>query len=267
MQINRGRAASKRGVERCPPKSPAPVTSSQPWSSLALEYDSASVMPASLLIAFMGAVTLALGVFMPILSLPLVGSLNYFSNGKGDGTIILAFAVVSVLLALRQRFEWLLTTGAGSLAVLLFTFVMVRLRISEMESRMNTELADNPFRGLAQIATASVQVQWGWIVLVLGSLLLIAASVGREKTMRTRKCPYCAEAIQPDATICKHCKSAVEPEAVGNVDGPISGAPPIPRNVVLATVLVVFAVPALAATTWAITHCSIVEWACLWDLS
>src|SRR3954471_14159053 len=132
-------------------------------------------MPVPLVLSLIGSATLALGVFMPILSLPIVGSINYFDNGHGDGTIILVLALVSVVLSLRRRFEWLLTTGAGSLAVLLFTFVIVRMRLSEMETRMNTELADNPFRGLAQLATASVQLQWGWMILALGGLLLIGA--------------------------------------------------------------------------------------------
>ncbi len=221
-------------------------------------------MPVSLVLALAGSAILALGAFMPILSLPIVGSVNYFNNGQGDGAIILVLAVVSAVLAFRRRFEWLLTTGASSLAVLLFTFVVVQVRLSEMEASMNTELADNPFRGLAQLATASVQLQWGWAVLVLGGVLLIAASALRQDTRQTRKCPFCAEAILPDAKICKHCRSAVEPEEGVDLDA-ASSRPVFPRAVVITTVLAVLGLPSAAAAIWAITHCSIREWGCLWS--
>jgi hypothetical protein len=36
---------------------------------------------------------------------------------------------------------------------------------------MERELANNPFRGLA-----NAQMQWGWALLLLGSLLLLAAA-------------------------------------------------------------------------------------------
>ena len=60
-------------------------------------------------LGLIGSVALILGVFAPILSLPIVGSVNYFSNGSGDGTIVLLVALISLLLTLRRRYEWLLT--------------------------------------------------------------------------------------------------------------------------------------------------------------
>ncbi|MGB8989707.1 MAG: hypothetical protein WCC37_24130, partial [Candidatus Sulfotelmatobacter sp.] len=39
------------------------------------------------ILAILGALLLFVGVFLPIVSMPIVGSLNYFHNGQGDGTI------------------------------------------------------------------------------------------------------------------------------------------------------------------------------------
>jgi len=109
-------------------------------------------------LGLIGSVALILGVFAPILSLPIVGSVNYFSNGSGDGTIVLLVALISLLLTLRRRYEWLLTTGIASLATLLFTFLNVRMRISAMNAEAESTLAGNPFRGLADVAIQSVQI-------------------------------------------------------------------------------------------------------------
>lgn len=51
------------------------------------------------------AAVLFLGVFAPIVRLPMVGSFNYFRNGEGDGIIVLLLAIVSLALALRRRYE------------------------------------------------------------------------------------------------------------------------------------------------------------------
>ncbi len=45
---------------------------------------------------------------------------------------------------------------------------------------MNAELADNPFKGLAEAALQSFQLQWGWAILLIGSLMLIVAALMKE---------------------------------------------------------------------------------------
>jgi hypothetical protein len=42
---------------------------------------------------------------------------------------------------------------------------------------MESELAGNPFRGIADMAIQTIQLQWGWVVLIIGSALLITAGM------------------------------------------------------------------------------------------
>src|SRR5262245_57423094 len=119
-------------------------------------------------VALIGSATLILGVFLPIVRAPIIGGVNYFSNGRGDGALILVLAVLSAALALKRRFQWLWATTLPSLVLLLGTFVMIRQRIAEMSSSLESDLAGNPFKGLAQVFTDSVQLEYGWAVLVLG---------------------------------------------------------------------------------------------------
>jgi hypothetical protein len=122
-------------------------------------------------------VTLFVGVFMPIVSLPFVGAQNFFQNGRGDGTILIAIAGVALLATLARRYALVAAMGIVSLALLAFTFVNFQSRISEIRASVERDLAGNPFRGLGDMMLQSVQLQWGWSVLVLGSALLIAAAV------------------------------------------------------------------------------------------
>jgi len=75
------------------------------------------------LLGLIGSIILFVGVFAPIVSVPIMGNMNYFQNGKGDGTIVLLLAVVSLVLVLAKKYKGLWITGLGSLAVMAFTFI------------------------------------------------------------------------------------------------------------------------------------------------
>jgi hypothetical protein len=129
------------------------------------------------LLGILGSAILFIGVFMPIVKLPVIGNLNYFQNGRGDGVFILVFAVISFVLVLLRWYRELWITALGSAAILAFTFFTLQSKMGQMKTEMETQLKDNPFRGLADLAVQSVQLEWGWAVLVIGivSLIVVAA--------------------------------------------------------------------------------------------
>ncbi|MDD2388428.1 MAG: zinc-ribbon domain-containing protein [Desulfobacterales bacterium] len=131
------------------------------------------------LLGIAGSIVLFVGVFMPIVKLPIVGYANYFHNGRGGGGIILAFALVSAFLSLTHRYKGLWCTGFGSLAMLAFTTFHYLSKMTQIKKEMNVELEGNPFKGFADAALESVELQWGWAVLVVGAALLVASAAIR----------------------------------------------------------------------------------------
>ncbi len=138
------------------------------------------------ILGLIGSIVLFIGVFTPIVSVPIMGNMNYFQNGKGDGTLILILAVVSLVLVLTKKYKGLWFTGVGSLAVMAFTFINFQMKISDMKSQMESELAGNPFRGLADMAMQSVQLQWGWALLIVGAGLVIAGAAMKDESNENR---------------------------------------------------------------------------------
>ena len=159
---------------------------------------------------FVGSVVLTLGVFCPIMSAPIIGSLNYFRNGEGDGVFVLILVIVSVVLTLTKRFHWLALTSLGSIAIFLFSLIQFQIKLSEMKGKVNTDLSSNPFRGFANVAVESVQLEWGWAILFLGAGTLLLAALLPDSI--SRLCPYCAESIKREAEICRFCKREVPDE-------------------------------------------------------
>lgn len=138
------------------------------------------------LLGLIGSIILFIGVFTPIVSVPIMGNMNYFQNGRGDGTIVLGLAVISLVLVLAKKYKGLWFTGLGSMAVLAFTFINFQMKISNMKSEMENEMAGNPFRGLADMAMQSVQLQWGWALLIVGAVLVIASATVKEDSQQNR---------------------------------------------------------------------------------
>lgn len=127
-----------------------------------------------------GSILLVIGVFSPIVSAPIMGNMNYIQNGRGEGIIVLVLAATSFVLTLTKRYKGLWLTGVGSLGVMLFTFINIQSKMSQINADLGGQLAGNPFRGLADMVVQSVQLQWGWAFLIIGAALLIASASLKE---------------------------------------------------------------------------------------
>lgn len=134
------------------------------------------------ILALSGSAIIAIGVFSPVIKGPFVGSMNYFGNGEGDGVFLLSLAAVSVLCVFINKMQYLWITALASLGMLGYSFYQFKLRMSAITEQMDKDLAGNPFRGLADAAMGSVSIQWGWALLVLGAILVLAAAGMSQKS-------------------------------------------------------------------------------------
>ena len=122
------------------------------------------------LFGFAGVALLAFGTFSPLVSLPIVGSMNYFLNGKGDGVFILGYAALALLFTAIKKYKllWIPAILAiGQLSYALMTF-------SQKLSEAADSLEGNIFgQGLA----SSIHLDWAWIVLFAGAISLVVSAV------------------------------------------------------------------------------------------
>jgi hypothetical protein len=139
-------------------------------------------------IALVGAVAVGLGVFLPLVRAPIVGSLSYFGNGFGEGVILLLLMGLAIVFILMARPRLVYIPG-GLSAVLLVWFLLrfnsivgdLRRGIPPDDIGVFEEFADelDLFQEFADTLAASFGLQWGFGVLALGTLvLLIGAYLG-----------------------------------------------------------------------------------------
>jgi len=92
------------------------------------------------ILGLIGSLVLFVGVFAPVVSIPILGSMNYFQNGKGDGVVILILAVISLILTVMKKYWGLWFTGLGACGVMVFTFVNFQLKMAELQTQIENEL-------------------------------------------------------------------------------------------------------------------------------
>jgi hypothetical protein len=138
------------------------------------------------ILGYIASATLALGTLLPLVSVPIVGTLNYLSSipeslggtGIADGIFILAFAALGAVLVALNKFKLLLIPAIGALALTAFTFIGLAVKINDMKSQLESSLAGNPFAGLATGLLSTLRLEWGWVVLFAGGALLLLVALG-----------------------------------------------------------------------------------------
>jgi hypothetical protein len=132
------------------------------------------------LMGFGGIICLLIGLFSPIVSFGAI-SFTFFQQGSYEGILLLILAVVSAIFLAKQNFIWLWATATNAGLLVVLSFLGRLNAIQEAKSKLETEMAGNPFRGLADLAMQSVQLQWGWVFLIGGAVLLQTALLMRSK--------------------------------------------------------------------------------------
>jgi len=156
-----------------------------------------------------GSILLAFGVFAPLVSIPMLGHLNYFRNGQGRWSDRAHPGWSWGCVESPPEFQGRAGCRCGSLAVMAVTFVQFQMKMSTAQAEMQEKLAGNPFRGLARWLWA--RSSWnGWVYCSLAPGLMVASGLVTSRTDR-RPCPHCAERIQIEATLCRFCGRDVDP--------------------------------------------------------
>lgn len=148
-----------------------PKVISSPYESNPTNLDTGQI------VGVIGSIILFIGVFAPIISIPVMGNINYFQNGKADGAIVLVLSLISLAAVFLKKQKWLIISGVISLSILLYTFSSIKTLESTVKSTLESELKGNPFASLATMAAQSIQIQWGWALLIIGTGLVIASAI------------------------------------------------------------------------------------------
>lgn len=134
-------------------------------------------------LGLIGSSLLIAGLFAPIFTVAFGGTLNFIGgNPMFVSLSVLTLGCIGIFACARNEVSRIAWLGIGTLAILLTSFALAQYRFAQIQARFEAQIADNPFAQCARDSFKSPQIEWGWLVLVVGAALVIYASLSERKT-------------------------------------------------------------------------------------
>jgi uncharacterized membrane protein len=132
----------------------------------------------SRILGIIGGVLLVIGVFCPLIGVDVLGqsmNVSYIGSGTGtswEGLVLILIGIAGIALAVLRKAKYLLILGVVAIAILAYDYFSFKSKLSEQLAGAGDAVKE-------QMENA-ISMKWGWIVLILGALALIAAgAMGR----------------------------------------------------------------------------------------
>jgi hypothetical protein len=127
-------------------------------------------------IALVGAAILAVGVFLPIIQVPKRGSITLMEL-EWAGVIALVLAGMAAGVALIGWTRHALWPGVGALALLAYAYQRTNAEIAQSRMRLGGGISEDPLAAVRDLAASNSRLQYGWSVLAIGAVIVVAAGV------------------------------------------------------------------------------------------
>jgi hypothetical protein len=126
-----------------------------------------------------GAATLLMGSFLPVYSLPLLGSITWIGNGATFGGATVPLAVITAVLSALRKHRLVWVTGWLHLTLLVLGLAGFYWKKGQLWAaalhQSSTDVLN--LSGLEAAYYDAIQLAWGWCVLLLGAGLVIYGAV------------------------------------------------------------------------------------------
>jgi len=136
------------------------------------------------LAVYLSAAMLALGVFLPLTSIPIYGDVSYYRIAKVETFLVVIFALSAPVLLQIKQVKWLFVSPVGVWLVLLFPAIKSALTpkgskgmlssISDSASGVMGEFAGRLFLNIADF-------KWGGLIFIAGLLLFTVVCILKTK--------------------------------------------------------------------------------------
>lgn len=126
-----------------------------------------------LVLVLAGAVLLGIGVFLPLLSAPYGGAVTLITSGDSPRIIMFAMAILALALGLAGQARHALWPGLLALGAIIWGYIRVQDKIEDFEARFGDGLVGR----LAERATDTIRYESGWVILIMGSVLILAGAL------------------------------------------------------------------------------------------
>ena len=129
------------------------------------------------ILAWIGAIVLALSVFMPARLGSVAGQVAYITAQPINGLLLVAVAVTAVLVIYANKSGYMFLAAATALAIVIGIYLRNGVGLNVVSNGLDnfsTQIASLP---LVRNGTAAVNFVGGWWMMAAGAVLLVAAAL------------------------------------------------------------------------------------------
>jgi hypothetical protein len=137
------------------------------------------------ILAMAGSLLLVIAPFAPFISAPIFGRVTLFQQGKGDGVVLIAVALIAGSFSMFGRYGFLWVSGAVGLFEIGNLLSFFYRRLPDAIESYKHQTRDNVFGSIGNITLSNVDPDWGAMVLVLGTLATVGVAVSVAMARRT----------------------------------------------------------------------------------
>jgi hypothetical protein len=124
-------------------------------------------------VALLGSVLLIVGVFVPILGVPIFHDKSMMALRPYVGMTILGLAALTVLIVLIRKLRWLYVPAVIAVALVAYTPLAMQAQKDSIQSDIKSHIASMP-GGLAGRFVGATSLKYGWTLMMLGAGLVLA---------------------------------------------------------------------------------------------
>jgi hypothetical protein len=128
----------------------------------------------SQIVTVAAAVLCGAGTMLPLVGVPLLRDRNFFQLSPNGAWILVGLTAVSLLIALTRKYQALYVTGLASLALVVYTLMAIHLKRSGYQQNIEDGMDKSPIRDLGASFMKNVTIRYGWWVMLIGAILLVA---------------------------------------------------------------------------------------------
>ncbi len=134
------------------------------------------------LLGGIGAISLLLGLFLPLYKIPTLSGLNFLDKSYVESGILVILAFAALHDMSKGGFSMMKWLGFATLGFLIVTFFVFYIQLFRVKAGVEEELQTDFLNGLNQTGAGNVEFSWGWAVLALGAFLILVAGFVHSKS-------------------------------------------------------------------------------------
>lgn len=139
------------------------------------------------IVTVIGGLLMIVGVFLPMLSIPILHDDSYFELSPGGACTILVLGALSIVIALFKRFRLLYLTGLVALGLLVYTYFQIDKRRTAAQNDLRERVIDTPLKHMSEGLVSRVGLRYGWPSMMIGAAITVAVPLVGSRLSRREK--------------------------------------------------------------------------------